>query len=135
MAVFCAALTSEASASAATETVLHAFSGGADGGNPYASLIADTAGNLYGTTYHGGNSYLVVGDNSYGVVFKLSPNGAETVLHSFTGFPDDGSYPSAALIADNAGNLYGTTSGGGVSNQGVVFKLAPNGTEDRKSVV
>jgi uncharacterized repeat protein (TIGR03803 family) len=93
------------------ETVLHSFAGGSDGAEPFAGLIADNAGNLYGTTRNG--------------VFKLSPGGTETVLHSFTG--SDGAVPLAGLIADSAGNLYGTTAVGGASGNGTVFKLAGTG--------
>ncbi|MGH6847915.1 MAG: choice-of-anchor tandem repeat GloVer-containing protein, partial [Methylocella sp.] len=64
-----------------------------------------------------------------GVLFKLSPGGTETVLHTLNGFPSDGSQPEAGLIADSSGNLYGTTSQGGASGNGVVFKLSPGGTE------
>jgi uncharacterized repeat protein (TIGR03803 family) len=104
-----------------TETVLHNFKG-SDGRSPYASLIFDTAGNLYGTTYKGGAHGL-------GTVFKITPgaNGtwAETVLHSF-GARGDGYYPYASLISDVVGNLYGTTSWGGANgNYGVVFQLVP----------
>jgi uncharacterized repeat protein (TIGR03803 family) len=103
------------------ETVLHSFTGGADGGYPFATLIADVAGNLYGTTSNGGAS-------GYGVVFALTPSGAETVLHSFTG--SDGGYPKAGLIADAAGNLYGTTNYGGANvYYGTVFELTASGTE------
>jgi uncharacterized repeat protein (TIGR03803 family) len=131
VAAFCTALFLAAppSASAATtEMVLYAFTGGNDGAIPYAGLIADSAGNLYGTTRNGG-AY------AGGTVFKLAPPAAgtttwtETVLHSFAGSPSDGAYPYAGLIADSAGNLYGTTTVGGASNLGVVFKLAPDGTE------
>jgi uncharacterized repeat protein (TIGR03803 family) len=101
-----------------TETVLYTFTGGIDGGGPFAGLIADSAGNLYGTTVSGG-----VGN---GVVFKLSPSGTETVLYSFTG-GSDGGQPFAGLIADSAGNLYGTTNSGGLGNNGVVLKLAGTG--------
>jgi uncharacterized repeat protein (TIGR03803 family) len=120
-AVLCAALAvAPAGVSAApTETVLHSFTG-SDGANPFAGLIADGAGNLYGTTAAGGAS-------GQGVVFKLSPSGTETVLHAFTG--SDGANPEAGLIADSAGNLYGTTFSGGVGFHGVVFKLSPSGTE------
>jgi uncharacterized repeat protein (TIGR03803 family) len=100
------------------ETVLHSFAGGADGEKPVASLIHDAAGNLYGTTEFGGTS-------SRGTVFKLDATGKETVLHSFAGYPTDGSYPFAGLVRDAAGNLYGTTLGGGASGLGTVFKIAP----------
>ena len=108
-----------------TETVLHAFTGGSDGGNPEAGLIADSQGNLYGTTYQGGAS-------GYGTVFELTPpaiaGGAwtETVLHAFAA-GSDGAFPAAGLIADSKGNLYGTTIGGGGSNAGAgtVFELMP----------
>jgi uncharacterized repeat protein (TIGR03803 family) len=101
------------------ETVLHSFTGGADGRAPYAGLTQDSAGNLYGTTFGGGASGL-------GVVFKLNKTG-ETVLYSFT--IADGANPYAGLTRDSAGNLYGTTSAGGASNSGVVFKLDTTGTE------
>jgi uncharacterized repeat protein (TIGR03803 family) len=84
-----------------TETVLHSF-GYSDGAYPLAGLIADSSGNLYGTTEVGGASF-------GGTVFKLSPGGTETVLHSFGG-TSDGSEPDAVLIADSSGNLYGTNS-------------------------
>jgi len=111
-----------------TETVLHSFTGAADGGYPEASLIRDAAGNLYGTTQFGGA-------NDQGVVFKLSPTGTLTLLYSFTGGAD-GQRPIAGLIQDPAGNLYGTTWEGGAESSacanptcGVVFKLSPDGTE------
>jgi uncharacterized repeat protein (TIGR03803 family) len=103
--------------------VLYTFTG-ADGGQPVAGLIRDAAGNLYGTTTTGGS---VRGDA--GVVFKLSASGTETVLHSFAGPPTDGYNPLGGLIRDGAGNLYGTTAAGGASNAGVVFKLSPTGSE------
>ncbi len=108
-----------------TETVLYSFTGGSDGAHPFAGLIADSSGNLYGTTENGG-----VPVN--GVAFKLSPSGTETVLHTFAGRPSDGENPVAGLIADRSGNLYGTTQfGGGTGCRGpgcgVVFKLAGTG--------
>jgi uncharacterized repeat protein (TIGR03803 family) len=116
-----------------TETVLHAFTEGTDGGTPYAGVIQDAAGNLYGTTWFGGLAGPPC-DSFCGVVFKLDTSGNETVLYSFTGTAD-GAEPLAGVIEDAAGNLYGTASGGG--NQGafcqgeggcgVVFKLAPAG--------
>jgi uncharacterized repeat protein (TIGR03803 family) len=102
-------------------TVLYTFKGGADGSGPASGLILDSAGNLYGTTFYGGV-------NNNGVVFKVSPLGQETVLHSFTGAPD-GASPWAGLTADAAGNLYGTTYSGGAYSAGTVFKVTPSGQE------
>jgi uncharacterized repeat protein (TIGR03803 family) len=107
------------------ETVLYAFSGGADGGYPESNLVQDSAGNLYGTTLYGGTGDCKLG---CGVVFKLDTAGKETVLHSFKGSPD-GNYPSAGLVRDAAGNLYGTTPSGGTSSAGVVFRVAKTGKE------
>jgi uncharacterized repeat protein (TIGR03803 family) len=96
------------------ETVLYRFTGGADGANPVGSLVLDAAGNLYGTTQYGGDSSCLSG---CGVVFKLSSNGEETVLHSLNVADDDvNPNPNSGLIQDAAGNFYGTTSGS-------VFKL------------
>ncbi len=103
------------------ETVLYSFTGGPDGGYPYP-VILDSAGNLYGTTTNGG------GASNAGVVFKVDPTGHETVLYSFTG-GNDGGYPDAGVIRDAAGCLYGTTSSGGASNAGVVFKVDTSGHE------
>ncbi|MGH9206790.1 MAG: choice-of-anchor tandem repeat GloVer-containing protein, partial [Acidimicrobiales bacterium] len=111
-----------------TETVLHTFMGGGDGAFPLAGLIADSSGNLYGTTESGGGTGCIAGFGC-GTVFKLSPGGTETVLYSFKGGPSDGAQPFAGLYADSSGNLYGTTSGGGASRWGTVFKLSPGGTE------
>jgi uncharacterized repeat protein (TIGR03803 family) len=102
---------------AGMETVLVSFTGGADGGLPYADLIRDSAGNLYGTTSAGGAF-------GWGAVFKVDKTAKETVLYSFTG-GTDGSCPMAGLIRDSAGNLYGTTEFGGNAGVGVVFKLTP----------
>jgi uncharacterized repeat protein (TIGR03803 family) len=119
---------------AGTETVLYSFTGQPDGGNPEAGLVRDAAGNLYGTTAFGGSSTTCPA--GCGTVFKLSPTGTETVLHSFTG--PDGANPYAGLVRDAAGSLYGTTSSGGVKSSacqggsetcGVAFKLSPTGTE------
>lgn len=98
------------------ETVLYAFTGAADGGYPVGGVIHDPAGNFYGTTNGGGAS-------GAGVVFKLDPSGHETVLYSFTGGADGGYPVWVTLARDSAGNLYGTTSGGGTVGDGVVFKV------------
>ena len=102
-------------------TVLYNFAGSSDGGDPLASLIRDSAGNLYGTADYGGTAFA-------GVVFKVAPDGAETVLYSFSGGAD-GAQPISAVVRDKTGNLYGTTTMGGSANAGVVFKLDPGGTE------
>jgi uncharacterized repeat protein (TIGR03803 family) len=111
-----------------SETVLHSFTGGADGGTPlYSPVIFDGTGNLYGTT-SGGGQY------GNGVVFELSPVGkswTETVLYNFCSQPgcSDGSNPQYGLIFDASGNLYGTTCncGNGENGKGVVFELSPSG--------
>jgi uncharacterized repeat protein (TIGR03803 family) len=106
---------------AGQETVLYTFTGGADGANPYAGVVRDPAGNLYGTTQFGAVSDAAV---SYGVVYELDTTGEETVLHTFTGGTDGGD-PRAGVIRDSAGNLYGTACEGGKAASGVVFKLTP----------
>ena len=124
-----------------TETVLYSFAGGSDGANPLnGNLVADKAGNLYGTTYAGGGSTNCKGTTpGCGTVFQLAPpatQGApwtETVLYSFTGL-SDGANPDAGLIMDSKGNLYGTTVyGGGVTcgttTCGTIFELTPPSTQ------
>jgi uncharacterized repeat protein (TIGR03803 family) len=120
--------------------IIYTFKGGSDGANPMAPLIADTQGNLYGTTIYGGGGTLC-SDPIYncGTVFELlaplSPSGTwqEKILYAFTG-GSDGSLPVGGLIFDSAGNLYGTTAYGGDLNNtlcnppegcGVVFELSP----------
>jgi uncharacterized repeat protein (TIGR03803 family) len=102
------------------ETVLYAFTDGADGAFPYAGLVRDAAGNLYGTAAFGGifNSACQYG---CGVVFKIDDTGQYSVLYSFTG-GSDGAQPFAGLLLDSAGNLYGTASRGG-PGYGVVFEI------------
>jgi uncharacterized repeat protein (TIGR03803 family) len=106
-----------------TETVLHSFKGdGMDGYSPLATLVLDSAGNLYGTTVFGGA-------HGAGAVFEVTRNAdgswTENVLHSFT--YTDGAYPFAVVIFDANGNLYSTTQQGGAYGDGTVFKLTPNG--------
>jgi uncharacterized repeat protein (TIGR03803 family) len=108
-------------------TVLHIFTGGRDGGEPLANLNFDMAGNLYGTTYRGGN-FTSCGGIGCGIVFKIAPDSKgewhETVLHAFVDHP--GANPLAGVIFDAAGHLYGTTRGGGVFNtHGSVFEITP----------
>ena len=122
-----------------TETVLYAFKGGSDGMIPYAGLIGDASGNLYGTTSRGGTaeggSCLEYG---CGTIFKVAPDGDETVLYSFCQLTScaDGATPIAGLVADAAGNLFGTTTGGGPiikgskkGGRGTIYELASNGAE------
>jgi uncharacterized repeat protein (TIGR03803 family) len=103
-----------------TEKVLHSFNG-KDGASPYAGLVFDAAGNLYGTTEYGG-------PEGYGSAFELTPTAGGawkySVVHTF-GYGIDGDYPMASLIFDAAGNLYGTTYSGGRFKDGTVFELSP----------
>ncbi len=105
------------------ETLLYSFKGGStDGSYTYAGVLFDSSGNIYGTNYSGGT------DNA-GTVFKLTPGGVETVLHSFVRDGLDGTNPYASLILYQ-GNFYGTTlQGGGTANIGTVFKVTPSGAE------
>jgi uncharacterized repeat protein (TIGR03803 family) len=114
---------------AGKETVLHSFTGGGgDGSYPYAGLVRDAKGNLYGTAYEGGSSGCYLGYGC-GVVFKVDATGKETVLYAFTGTGGDGGFPDAGLVRDTQGNLYGTTAGQGASGYGTVFKLDKKGKE------
>jgi uncharacterized repeat protein (TIGR03803 family) len=106
-----------------TEQVLHSFAGGVDGANPLAGAIFDRHGNLYGTTSYGGTS-------NCGIAFALAPNAAggwtEHLLHTFLGVAaQDGENPNG-LTFDAQGNLYGTSTGGGVYNPGTIFKMTHN---------
>ena len=107
------------------EKVLHNFNyNGTDGYFPSASLIFDKAGNLYSTTSYGGTY-------GYGTVFELSPkkggDWTEKVLYSFDKNGTDGYGPGGGLIFDKAGNLYGTTFGGGTYDLGTAFELSLTG--------
>jgi uncharacterized repeat protein (TIGR03803 family) len=102
-------------------TNLHSFTGGSDGANPYAMLVQGTDGNFYGTTYSGGTN-----DCQCGTVFRISPSGSLTTLWSFTnGLDGANSYGRLAQGGD--GNFYGTTSGGGPTGYGTVFRISPTG--------
>ena len=116
------ALLASASVHAQTFTVLYSFMGPPDGSSPYAGLLLDSAGNLYGTTEEGGTTTPGC-SNGCGTVFKLDAMGNETLLYSFLG-GTDGQYPMAGVIRDSAGNLYGTTSRGGTSLYGTIFKIS-----------
>jgi uncharacterized repeat protein (TIGR03803 family) len=109
-----------------TETVLHAFTGGSDGAAPQTPLLQGDDGNFYGTTPLGGSS-------SAGILFKVTPAGAETVLHAFAGSATDGAQPFTPVIQGTDGNLYGTTGAGGnadcAGGCGVVFESTTAGTE------
>jgi uncharacterized repeat protein (TIGR03803 family) len=114
-------LTKSQAPAAWNETILYNFAGGNDGSQPWAGLIFDSAGNLYGTTFLGGTS-------NAGTVYELTPGQGgvwtETLLYSFAGGAD-GSGPQSDLNFDRSGNLYGTTTGGGSPGNGIVFELTP----------
>ncbi len=185
--VFGLAVVTSPAAQAQTFQVIHNFTGGADGGNPSAGVTMDKAGNLYGTTFAGGNGYgtvyqmkhrgsgwtfnplysftngsdgatpsapVVFGSDGalystaefggHGNVFKLRPSAAacksalcpwsQTVLYAFQGGTTDGSKP-IGLVFDQAGNLYGTTSGGGTYGGGTAYQLTPSGSGWTESVL
>jgi uncharacterized repeat protein (TIGR03803 family) len=108
-------------------TTLYSFcsqSGCADGATPFAGLVQGSNGDLYGTTAYGGA-------NGLGTVFKVTPVGTLTVLHSFAG--PDGANPIAGLVQTPYRDLYGTTGYGGSSSNceegcGTIFKITPGGT-------
>ncbi len=111
------------------ETVLYAFQGGDDGIGPTGNLATDDAGNLYGTTESGGNSFSC--QFGCGTVFEVAPDGTENILYAFKG-GSDGNWPMGGVIRDSSGNLYGTTLWGGGSPScnfgcGTVFKISAGG--------
>jgi uncharacterized repeat protein (TIGR03803 family) len=114
-------------AGAQTETNLYSFGNSLNYGvTPYAGLVQGSDGNFYGTTANGGM-------NGEGTVFRISPSGTETTLYSFVGSPTDGAAPFAVLVQGNDGNLYGTTTYGGSTNNcfsgcGTVFRISPSGS-------
>ena len=109
-----------------TLTILHSF-GGYDGYLPYGGLVQASDGNFYGTTQLG------PGTSLGGTVFKMTPSGTLTTLHSFAGYPADGAGPNAALVQASDDNFYGTTTNGGASDNcaggcGTVFQITLSGT-------
>lgn len=111
------------------ETVLHDFANDTtDGGNPWASPIMDSKGNLYGTTRYGGYPTGIIGG---GTVYEVTSEGSYKVLHIFNTL-GDGAFPTSGLTLDGQGNLYGATYFGGTNGAGAVFKLSPgsNGSWD-----
>ncbi len=103
------------------ETVLHSFGGGADGQAPDAPLLRALNGDLYGTTFEGGNGF--------GTVFKVDASGNETILHAFGSIQNDGAYPESPLVFDSQGNVYGTTIQGGSGGiyGGIVYQISAQG--------
>jgi uncharacterized repeat protein (TIGR03803 family) len=111
--------------------VLHRFTGPPDGAVPYAGLVRDSAGNLYGTTIGGGTGTACAPGpitTGCGTVFKVDKAGKETVLYNFTGTNGDGGQPASVLVLDGTGNIYGTTISGGL-DFGTFFKVDSTGKE------
>lgn len=100
-------------------TTLYNFTGNSDGGNPYSAVV-DSNGNVYGPTQEGVN---------YGLIFKVTPSGTETVLHVFLENGKDGFAPSRTVALDGEGNVYGSTIFGGKTGIGTIFKITPAGKE------
>ncbi len=104
------------------ENVIYSFQGGTnDGATPVAGLVQGSDGYLYGTTFSGGV-------NNSGTVFRVSLSGAEEVIHYFLGRAD-GANPQGGLVWGDDGYFYGTTTHGGSSDNGTVFKVSPSGNE------
>ncbi|MEJ0049077.1 MAG: choice-of-anchor tandem repeat GloVer-containing protein [Rhodospirillales bacterium] len=121
-------------AHAAAEKIIHPFHGARDISTPQAPLVADAAGNLYGTSYAGGQF-------GNGTVFEfVHPDGThgwtKKLLYSFTGSGSDGAHAQSAVTIDSAGNLYGTTSGGGQYFGGTAWELVkPTGDGSWQEVI
>ena len=103
-------------ASAQPTRVLHEFSGYTSATGPTAPLIVASDGNLYGTTQQ-------TGDSHRGTIFRMTPSGLLTTLHTFIG-GDDGAEPVAALLQASDGSFYGTTSKGGRFDRGTIFRMS-----------
>lgn len=111
-------------------TLLYTFTGGTDGGFPAGGVIEGSDGNYYGTTVNGG-AVNAAGFTGYGTIFKITPQGVLTTIHTFTGGDADESSPYAGLVEGSDGYLYGTTNNDEVGNtfyyDGSVFKLSKSG--------
>jgi uncharacterized repeat protein (TIGR03803 family) len=103
-----------------SESIIYAFSGSQDGQLP-SKPIQGSDGNFYGTAYWGG------GANGYGIIYKVTPSGEETILQSFTNTDGGPANPGAGLTLGADGNFYGTSTGGGTSGQGTFFQMTPAG--------
>jgi uncharacterized repeat protein (TIGR03803 family) len=106
-----------------TESVLYSFKGGTDGASPISSLVADAAGNLYGTTSDGGAASCTCG-----IIFKMTPGGngkwTESVVYRFPGTPQPG-FAYNGMVADSTGSFYGATVHGGSGNDGAIYQFTP----------
>jgi len=128
---FFASLPAQAQAEPAyTFSVLHTFNG-TNGEFPDGALVTDAAGNFYSTTTYGGDAGCVDsgGFSGCGTVYRLNKNGKQTMLYKFPANGSHGVNPNVGLVEAKAGNLYGTTVGGGAHGSGTVFKLDTNGKE------
>jgi uncharacterized repeat protein (TIGR03803 family) len=103
-------------------TDLYTFGSYPGGPNPTGGPVQGSDGNFYGTTPRGGTNSC-----NCGTVFRVSSSGSYTNLHSFTGYPVDGAVPEAGLLQGSDGNFYGTTTQGGTTNRGTVFRISPSG--------
>jgi uncharacterized repeat protein (TIGR03803 family) len=106
--------------SAGKITKLYTFQGSPDGERPLGVLVQGNDGDFYGTTY--GAKFLF-----NGTVFKISPSGTYTQIHTFSGVPSDGALPETGLTLGSDGNFYGTTVAGGKNNDGSIYQLTPAG--------
>jgi uncharacterized repeat protein (TIGR03803 family) len=110
-------------------SIFYSFAGPPDGNDPVSGLIRDAAGNLYGTTAHGGTTTVCGTDQpswaGCGIVFKLDPSGTETVLHRFGSNGPDGAFPNGPLALDSSGTVWGSTQEGG--RAGCKVPIPPNG--------
>lgn len=106
-----------------TETVIHGFTGTADGEEPYGGLMIDGGGSLYGITLFGGSA------DECGTVYKITPQNVESVLHAFAHNSSDGCFPHGSLALDKDGNVYGSTLKGGAQDLGSVYIITAAGIE------